>query len=329
MKLIIQIPCLNEADNLPQTIATLPTHLPGIDEIEYLIVDDGSQDETVAAARSAGVNHIVHFTRHKGLASAFKAGLDACIHLGADIIVNTDADNQYQSEDIQHLIAPILAGQAEIVIGDRGVANLERFSPIKRRLQTLGSQVLAKASGIDIPDATSGFRAFTREAALRTIVLSDYSYTLETLIQAGAHKMAISYIPVKTNPQSRPSRLMRSITDYLLNSGVTILRAYTLYRPLRVFSTIGICTVFAGLLLALRYLYFVILGQGSGHVQSVILAAILLIIGFQIVLIGVLADLISFNRKIMEEVLYRVRKIELGQDETEISEAESQDLIRV
>ncbi len=239
MKLVIQIPCYNESETLPATVQCLPRQITGIDTIETLIIDDGSTDGTAQAARTAGVNHIVRFPRHKGLAAAFKAGLDASLRVGADIIVNTDADNQYLSEDIECLLQPILSGNAEVVIGDRGVATLENFSPVKRRLQTLGSRVIGKASGMHIPDATSGFRAMTREAALRTMVLSDYSYTLETLIQAGAHKMAIAYVPIRTNPQSRPSRLMRGISDYLLNSGVTILRSYTMYRPLRVFTLIG------------------------------------------------------------------------------------------
>jgi glycosyltransferase involved in cell wall biosynthesis len=311
MKLVIQIPCFNEAQTLPKTVCGLPRQLPGIDVIETLVIDDGSSDDTVNAARIAGVNHIVRLARHRGLASAFRAGLDASLHVGADIIVNTDADNQYASGDIELLIQPILAGQAELVVGDRGVATLQSFSPFKRRLQTLGSRVISRASGVDTPDATSGFRALTREVALRTMVLSDYSYTLETLIQAGANKIAIRYVPVHTNPQSRPSRLMKGISDYIMNSGVTIVRSYTMYRPLRVFSILGLISTFAGVLFGLRYLYYISLGQGNGHIQSVIVAAVLLIVGFQIGLIGLLADLISFNRKIMEDILYRIRKNEV------------------
>jgi glycosyltransferase involved in cell wall biosynthesis len=315
MKLVIQIPCYNEAQTLPKTVCDLPHQLPGIDVIEILIVDDGSNDATIAAARDAGVNHIVKFSRHKGLASAFRAGLDASLRVGADIIVNTDADNQYDSRDIALLIQPILDGQAEIVVGDRGVATLEHFSPFKRRLQIFGSRVISKAAGVDIPDATSGFRALTREAALQTMVLSDYSYTLETLIQAGAHKMSIQYVPVRTNSQSRPSRLMRGISDYILNSGVTIVRSYTMYQPLRVFSLLGLSTISVGILFGLRYLFFFIQGRGNGHIQSVIVGAVLIIIGFQISLIGLLADLVSFNRKILEEVLYRLRKKEIPDPE--------------
>lgn len=315
MKLIIQIPCYNEAQVLPQTIRTLPRQLPGVEAIEYLVVDDGSDDGTAAAARESQVHHIVRLPMHVGLAGAFNAGLDACLRLGADIIVNTDADNQYHAEDIARLVEPILSGRAQIVVGDRGVSSLPAFSPVKRRLQTLGSRIVARASGIEVPDATSGFRAITRDAALRTLVLSNYSYTLETLIQAGAHRIPVEYVPVRTNPQVRPSRLMHSLSQYLLNSGVTIVRAYTMYRPLRVFTSVGGVMVLAGLVVALRFLYFYLIGQGGGHVQSIILAAILLIVGFQVGLIGLVADLISFNRKIMEEVLYRVRKIELGEDD--------------
>jgi glycosyltransferase involved in cell wall biosynthesis len=313
VKLIIQIPCYNEAQALPQTVADLPRQLPGVDCIEYLVIDDGSRDETVAVARALGVHHIVRHTRNLGLAQAFTTGLEACILRQADIIVNTDADNQYCGADIARLVEPILRGRAEVVVGDRGVATVAEFSPLKRQLQRLGSWVLSRAAGIDAPDAASGFRALTREAALHTLVLSNYSYTLETLIQAGARRAAVVYVPVRTNGPTRPSRLMRSIPHYLSHSGATILRAYTLYRPLRVFLTAGLLSILAGAALGVRFLYFYLNGNGSGHVQSLILAAILLIVGFQIVLIGVVADLIGFNRKILEEVLYRVRKVEAEQ----------------
>jgi hypothetical protein len=256
---------------------------------------------------------------HLGLATAFITGLEACVKLGADLIVNTDADNQYESEDIQRLVGPILARRAQMVIGDRGVAKLAEFSPTKRLLQRLGSWVIAQASGIRTPDATSGFRAITAEAALRTLVLNEYSYTLETLIQAGARHMTVEYVPVRTNPKTRPSRLMRNIPHYLANSSATIIRAYTMYRPLRVFTGISMILILLGTAIGLRFLYYYIVntligGQATGHLQSLILAAVLLIVGFQVLLIGLVADLIGFNRKIQEETLYRVRRLELLKD---------------
>jgi glycosyltransferase involved in cell wall biosynthesis len=296
---------------LPATLEALPRQLPGVDVVEFLIIDDGSQDETVQVAAAHGVHYVVQLNTHRGLAAGFVAGLDACLRNGADLIVNTDADNQYNAEDIQRLIAPILDRQADIVVGDRGVASLKAFSPLKRALQRMGSWVITQASGLNTPDATSGFRALSREAALRTLVLSEYSYTLETLIQAGNRGISVAYVPVRTNPHTRPSRLIRSIPHYLTYSGTTIVRAYTMYRPLRVFSSIGSLLILLGMILALRFIYFYIIGQGGGHIQSVILSAILLIIGFQILLIGLVADLISGNRKILEEVLYRLRRVEL------------------
>jgi len=311
VKLIIQIPCYNEAETLPETLAALPREIPGVDAVEFLVVDDGSQDGTADAARALGVDHVVRLPHNMGLARAFAAGLDACVRLGADIIVNTDADNQYMGEDVIHLVEPILAGRADLTVGDRGVASLALFSPTKRFLQRLGSWVVSRAAGVDIPDATSGFRAFTRETALRMLVLSNYSYTLETLIQAGARGAAIEFVPIRTNPPTRPSRLMRSMPHFIANSAVTILRAYALYQPLRVFFTLGILSLLAGLLIGLRFLWFYVNGAGGGHVQSLILAAIFVIVGFQVLLIGLVADLVAFNRKIMEETLYRVRRVEM------------------
>ena len=311
MKLIIQIPCYNETEALPETLAALPREIPGVDAVEFLVVDDGSQDGTADAARALGVDHVVRLPHNMGLARAFAAGLDACVRLGADIIVNTDADNQYMGEDVIHLVEPILAGRADLTVGDRGVASLAFFSPTKRFLQRLGSWVVSRAAGVDIPDATSGFRAFTRETALRMLVLSNYSYTLETLIQAGARGAAIEFVPIRTNPPTRPSRLMRNMPHFIANSAVTILRAYALYQPLRVFFTLGILSLLAGLLIGLRFLWFYVNGAGGGHVQSLILAAIFVIVGFQVLLIGLVADLVAFNRKIMEETLYRVRRVEM------------------
>ena len=310
VKLIIQIPCHNEAETLPITVRDLPRTLPGIDVIEYLVIDNASTDNTTEVARQAGVHHVIYLPV-KGLAGAFIVGIEACLMHGADIIVNTDADNQYNAEDIQHLVEPILAGRAQLVVGDRGVATQQNFSPIKRLLQRLGSWVITLATGMDTPDATSGFRAISREAALRTLVFSNYSYTLETLIQAGAHRTALEYVPVRTNPKTRPSRLMNNLWHFITSQVATILRAYTMYRPLRVFSALSALVVMGGLAIGVRYLYFVAHGQGAGHIQSVILAAVLWIVGFQVFLIGILADLIGFNRKILEDMLYRVRKLEM------------------
>lgn len=310
MKLIIQIPCYNESEILPQTLAALPRALPDIDTIEYLVVDDGSTDDTAKVARASGAHHVVRLSRNGGLARAFRTGLDECIRRGADIIVNTDADNQYQAEDIAKLVNPILTGRAEIAVGDRGVGNHPHFGPFKRHLQRLGSWVISRAVGFPVPDATSGFRAYSRRVAIHTIVLSTYSYTLETLIQAGAGRVAVEYVPVRTNAPTRPSRLHKGNIYFIAFQGVTILRAYIMYQPLRVFLTLGTVFLLSGVALGVRFLFFYWMGTGSGHVQSLILAAILLIVGFQILLIGILADLIGFNRKMMEEVLLRVRKLE-------------------
>ncbi len=323
MKLIIQIPCYNEADTIPGTLCLLPRQIEGFDQVEVLVIDDGSQDETAAMARLAGADHIVRLSHHAGLAGAFSAGLDACLRLGADVIVNTDADNQYEAQDIPRLVEPILSGKAELVVGDRGVATLPSFSPLKRKLQTLGSKVVSQAAHTSIPDATSGFRAMTREVALRTMVLSDYSYTLETLIQAGNRKTRIASVPIRTNSPQRPSRLMRGIGHYVQNSTITIVRAYAMYRPLRVFFAIGVILLLIGFGIGLRYLVLrFFFDLGMGNIQSLILAAVLLIVGFQVMLIGLVADLISFNRKILEEILYRVRFYEFEQFKEQQSEKE-------
>ena len=311
-KLIIQIPCYNEATTLPPTLRDLPRTLPGVDVIEYLIIDDGSRDNTAEVARANGVHHVVQFEQNKGLAAAFRAGIEESLRQGADIIVNTDADNQYQASDIATIVAPIIARRAELVVGDRGVAELPNFSAIKRRLQVFGSWVIGKAAELRTPDATSGFRAMSREAALKTLVLSNYSYTLESLIHAGSRKAAVEFVRIGINPQTRPSRLMKSIPHYIRKSGVTILRAYTMYRPLRVFTILGGAMIIAGMVPGVRFLWFFVAGERVGHIQSLILAAILIIVGFQILLIGLLADLIANNRKLLEETLYRVRKMELA-----------------
>jgi glycosyltransferase involved in cell wall biosynthesis len=314
VKLIIQIPCYNEEATLPIVLQALPKHIAGVDVVEVMVVDDGSTDGTAQVARSWEVQHLLCLP-HRGLARAYAAGLEAALRLGADIIVNTDADNQYLGGDIPRLVEPILAGQAEMVVGDRGVTHVAQFSPLKRWLQGIGSAVVQRASGLATPDATSGFRAISREAALRMLVLSDYSYTLETLIQAGARGMSVVYVPVQINPSLRPSRLMRGLPDYVANSAQTIVRAYTMYRPLRVFFTIGALMVISGAAIGSRFLYHYLNGDGNGHLQSLILSAILLIVGFQVSLIGLIADLVNFNRKILEETLYRVRRLEFSQSE--------------
>jgi glycosyltransferase involved in cell wall biosynthesis len=313
VKLIIQIPCYNEESTLPGTLLDLPRGLPGIDTVEYLVIDDGCRDRTVDVARSMGVQHIVRHRQNRGLAAAFVSGLDAALAAGADIIVNTDADNQYCGADIAQLVQPILDGRAEIVIGDRGVGDLAHFSPLKRQLQRLGSWVVQRTAGIPVPDATSGFRAFSREAAMRLTVLSDYTYTLETLIQAGARRMAVAFVPIHTNAQTRKSRLIRNVPSFLTLSMVSILRFYTMYRPLRVFMTIGSLLILGGLLFGLRFLFYFVAGSGeAGHTQSLILTAILIIVGFQVCMIGLIAELVRMNRKMIEEALYRVRRLELG-----------------
>ncbi len=314
-KLIIQIPCYNEAETLPPTLHDLPRHIDGVDVIEYLIIDDGSRDETSAVARTHGVHHVVKFSRNRGLAAAFRAGIEESLRQGADIIVNTDADNQYQARDIATLVKPILEGRAELVVGDRGVGYLPHFSAIKRKLQVFGSWVIGRAAELKTPDATSGFRAMSRDAALRTVVLSNYSYTLESLIHAGSRKASVHFVPIGINPQTRPSRLMKSIPHYIRKSGITILRAYTMYRPLRVFSAIGALLVGLGLIPAVRFVYLYSIGERVGHIQSLILAAILLVVGFQVLLIGLLADLTANNRKLIEETLYRVKKLEMNRDQ--------------
>ncbi len=317
MKLIIQIPCYNEADTLPDTLAQLPRALPGFDSVEILVVDDGSEDDTPNVAWTAGADHVVSLPRHLGLAQAYTQGLNAALQLGADVIVNTDADNQYPGSEIAALVQPILDGEAEMVIGDRGVGTLKHFTPAKRALQKFGSRVVSATAGFKIPDATSGFRAVTREVALQTMVLSNYSYTLETLIQAGAKRVKVAFVPVKTNPPIRPSRLFRSVRNYLVNSSTTIMRSFAMYSALRIFTWISAILLLAGFVLGGRFLYFFIQGQGGGHVQSLILTAVLLIVGFITFLIGLIADLVSFNRKILEEILYRVRRQDVDESSDE------------
>lgn len=312
MKLIVQIPCYNEEETLPITLADIPRDIPGIDKVEILIIDDGSNDRTIEVARDLGVDHIVSFPQNKGLARAFAAGLDASLRLGADIIVNTDGDNQYSGADIPKLVQPILQGQSEIVIGDRQVETIEHFSKTKIALQKLGSWVVRKASSTDVPDTTSGFRAYSREAAMQINVISDYTYTLETIIEAGHRRLGIESVPVGTNGKLRESRLFSSIRKYISRSAMTIVRMYTMYKPLRVFLGMGGLFITLGLLIGLRFIYFYYQGNGAGHVQSLILMAVCLLIGFQLQVFGLIADLIAANRKINEEILHRVKRLDVN-----------------
>lgn len=310
MKLIIQIPCYNEAETLEIALNDLPRKLEGIDEIEYLIINDGSSDDTVRVAKSWGVQHIVSFKQNKGLAKGFMAGLDGCLRNGADIIVNTDADNQYCAEDIQKLIQPILDGKADMVIGARPIDETEHFSFLKKKLQHFGSYVVRKASNTNIPDAPSGFRAFSREAALCMNVVNDYTYTLETIVQAGREKIPITSVPIRTNAELRPSRLFKSIWGYVKKSIVTILRAYMMYKPLKCFTYMAMPPVIIGILIGCRFLYYLAIGQGGGKVQSLILACTLIIIGFLTFMIGLVADVIAANRRILQDTQYHARKME-------------------
>ena len=310
MKLIIQIPCYNEADTLEMALNDLPTELEGIDEIEYLIINDGSRDMTEEVARQWGVHHIVNFSQNKGLARGFMAGLDGCLRNGADIIVNTDADNQYNAEDIQALIQPILDGEADMVIGARPIDETEHFSKLKKILQHFGSWAVRRASNTNIPDAPSGFRAMTREAAMHINVVNDYTYTLETIVQAGREKIAITSVPIRTNPELRPSRLFRGMWSYVKKSIVIILRAYMMYKPLKCFTYLSVPPIAIGLAIGMRFLYFWVTDGGGGHVQSLILACTLIIIGFLTFMIGLVSDLMASNRRILTDTQYHVRRME-------------------
>ena len=309
MKLVVQIPCLDEEKTLPEALASIPRRIPGIDEVVVLVIDDGSADRTSAVAREHGADHIVRFPRHKGLAYGFMAGLDASLKLGADVIVNTDADNQYPGDQIPALIAPILAGEADLVIGDRGISQVEHFSWTKRRLQEVGSWVVRKVSNTEVPDTTSGFRAMTRETALRLNIVSEFTYTLESIIQAGKKRMAIASLPIRSQ-ETRPSRLFGSTFEYVKRSAATIVRIYAMYEPFKLFTLLGGLLLFLGTALGLRYAFFWWHGDVRGHLQSAILSVLLLILGFQALQWGILADLIASNRKLLEDVLYRVRKME-------------------
>jgi glycosyltransferase involved in cell wall biosynthesis len=308
MKLIIQIPCFNEAETLSIALSALPRAVPGFSSVEWLIIDDGSQDETVNVAKAQGVDHIVRHFGNKGLARAFMTGLETSLRLGADVIVNTDADNQYNADDIPALVQPILEHRAEIVVGARPIETIEHFSPIKKLLQRIGSWVVRVASKTDIPDAPSGFRAMSRAAAQRLMVFNDYTYTLETIIQAGQKNMSIISVPIRVNRDLRPSRLVKSIPSYIKRSIVTIIRIFVIYRPFRFFGVIGAILFSAGFMIGLRFLWYYLQNNGNGHIQSLILASVLLGMGFQTLLVAFVADLLAANRKLIEEVRFKIEK---------------------
>jgi glycosyltransferase involved in cell wall biosynthesis len=307
-KLIIQIPCYNEEKTLPKTLKDLPREVEGFDAVEWLVIDDGSTDNTVGTAKEYGVDHIVQFTKNQGLARAFMAGLDACLKLGADVIVNTDADNQYSAKDIPKLIDPILKGRADIVVGARPIEGIEHFSTAKKMLQKMGSWVVRLASKTDIPDAPSGFRAMSKDAAMKLNVFNEYTYTLETIIQAGQKNMAILSVPVEVNQDLRPSRLIKSLFLYILKSLSTVVRIFVVYKPFRFFFSIGLALFVLGFLIGLRFLYYYLTSGGAGHIQSLILAAILLGMGFQTMLVAFLSDLLAVNRRLLEDIQYKLRK---------------------
>lgn len=310
MKLIIQIPCYNEEETLDLTLNSLPKKIDGIDELEVLIINDGSIDKTVEIAEKWGVNHIVNFTKNQGLARGFMAGLDRSIQEGADIIVNTDADNQYEAQDIQYLVKPILEKKADIVVGTRPISEIEHFSPIKKLLQKFGSWVVRIASKTTVQDAPSGFRAISRDAAMKLNVFNEYTYTLETIIQAGQKNMAITSVPIRTNEDLRPSRLFNSMSMYVKKSMGTILRIFMIYRPVSFFSTIGSILFLLGFALGIRWITLYFMGTEGSHVPSLVLASILMLSGFMSILVGFLSDLIATNRKLLEEIQYRIRKLE-------------------
>ena len=318
MKLIIQIPCYNEAETLEIALNALPKHIDGVDVIEYLIINDGSKDNTVEVARNWGVNYIVNFRNNKGLARGFMAGLDACLRNGADIIVNTDADNQYCGDDIEKLIQPILRGEAGMVVGERPIDQTEHFSPLKKKLQHLGSWVVRKASRTDIPDAPSGFRAYSRHTAMRMNVINEYTYTLETIVQAGRQKMAITSVPIRTNGELRPSRLFNSMFGYIKKSMLTIGRALMMYKPLYCFAWIAGIFGVIGLGIGIRFLVYYFTGNGAGHIQSLILSSMFIIIAVLCGVIGLLGDVIAANRKLLEEIQFELRKMDYGPGHEEL-----------
>lgn len=322
MKLIIQIPCYNEAETLEVALNDLPKHIDGIDEIEYLIINDGSSDNTVEVAKKWGVNYVVNFRNNKGLARGFMAGLDACLRNGADIIVNTDADNQYCGEDIEKLVRPILNREAGMVIGERPIDQTEHFSPLKKKLQHLGSWVVRKASKTNVPDAPSGFRAYSRRTAMRLNVINEYTYALETIVQAGRQKMAVTSVPIRTNAELRPSRLFSSMFGYVKKSMLTIGRTLMMYKPLYCFAWLAGIFGVAGVGIGIRFLVFYFSGAGEGHIQSLILASMLITISVLCGVIGLLGDVISANRKLLEEIQFELRKMDYGKGHEEMKNGE-------
>lgn len=318
MKLIIQIPCYNEEKTLNIALDSLPKKIEGISKIEYLIINDGSSDNTIEVAKKWGVNYIVNLKINKGLAYGFSAGIDACLRNGADVIVNTDADNQYCADDIEKLVRPIIENRYDIVIGERPIDETKHFSPLKKKLQHLGSWVVRKASNTDIPDAPSGFRAYSRDAAMRLNVINDYTYTLETIIQAGRDKIAMTSVPVRTNEELRESRLFNSMGGYVKRSGGVIIRSFAMYQPLKFFVITGLIPFITGFLIGIRFLIYYVQGLGGGHIQSLILAAVLLMLGWQTVMMGIQADIIAANRKILQDIQFRVKKLEMERVSDEI-----------
>ncbi|MEA3400292.1 MAG: glycosyltransferase family 2 protein [Armatimonadota bacterium] len=316
MKLIVQIPCYNEEGTIARTIEDIPRHIAGVDSVEVLIIDDGSSDRTVERALKAGADHLIGFAQNRGLAAAFNAGLDEAVKLGADVIVNTDGDNQYRGECIPDLVGPIVRGEADVVVGARPIDKIEDFSWLKKRLQRLGSWLVRKVSATDVSDATSGFRAFSRQAAVRLTVVSSFTYTHETLIQAGRSGMAVAEVPVRTNERTRPSRLFKSIPEYIARSLSTIGRIYTLYQPFTFFSIIAALLFCVGAALAGRYAYYYAMGQGGGHVQSVLASGVLVILAMQAFIVGIVADLIAANRKLLQDLLARLRQAQAMERDT-------------
>lgn len=312
MKLVVQIPCYNEEQTLPQTVSDIPTEINGIEQIELLVIDDGSSDRTVEVARNLGIDHIVINKKNIGLARSFRNGLDACLKAGADIIVNTDGDNQYMGEDIQKLVAPILSGQADIVIGNRETSKIPHFSRTKKALQWFGSGIVRKLSGSRVPDAVSGFRAFSRDAALHLNIVSPFSYTIETVIQASRKGIVITSVPIRTNPKTRESRLFKSIPNFVKQSSSTMVRMYAMYNPMRLFLYIGTILSIIGLIPVIRFIFIYFTEGGAGHIQSLVIGGVFLLMGFITYLVGMLADLISFNRQLLEMTLERVRRLELN-----------------